>query len=70
MQSFAFQIQLVPLHDGFSFRASSASVTLEYSTHSCHDFYSYRGRVGTQECRGHFAAVTEVSTGTPVSLGC
>ena len=51
-------------------RASSKTVTLEYSTHTCHDFYAYRGRVGTQECRNHLAAITELNTGTPVSLGC
>ena len=57
-------------NDGFSFKASSSTVKIAYSVHSCADYYSYRGSVGVQECRGTFAAITEVGAGMPNSLSC
>ena len=57
-------------NDGFSFKASSSTVKIAYSVHSCADYYSYRGSVGVQECRGSFAAITEVGAGMPNSLSC
>ena len=57
-------------NDGFSFKASAATVKISYSVHTCADYYSYRGSVGVQECRGSFAAITEVGAGMPNSLSC
>ena len=57
-------------NQGFSFTASSSSVTITYQTRTCADHFSYRGRTGVQECRASFAGITEIDAGTPFGLSC
>jgi hypothetical protein len=45
-------------------------VVISYETHSCYDYYSYRGRTEKQQCGEAIGAITEIDSGTPFSLSC
>ena len=54
---------------GFAFQASASQVVLQYSTHSCADYYAARGAVAYQLC-DDYVGVTPVDVGMPSDPIC
>ena len=55
--------------DGVAFEAGEDEVVFTY-THTCHDFYAYRGKAPEQLCSEPVDAVTNVDAGLPIGLLC
>jgi len=55
---------------GFSFTPSFSTVTLQYSTHTCADYYALRGRKEQQFCRTPVEVLTIVAVEFAASLPC
>ena len=74
--SFFSSISLVGAKDvshtsrGVSFRSEEKTIVLNYSTHTCSDFYWYHGREKQQLCDAPYAAIMSIDAGTPYSLPC
>uniref|UniRef100_A0A061S0V8 Uncharacterized protein n=1 Tax=Tetraselmis sp. GSL018 TaxID=582737 RepID=A0A061S0V8_9CHLO len=62
--------EAVSSRHGFAFRASSPSVVLRYTTHTCAAYYARRGRQERQLCDQPLPALTILTTGLAVSLPC
>lgn len=55
---------------GVAFRSEERTVSLTYSTHTCSDFYWYRGRERTQLCNAPYPAIMTIEAGAPFALPC
>mmetsp|Transcript_11165 Transcript_11165/g.15204 ORF Transcript_11165/g.15204 Transcript_11165/m.15204 type:complete len:214 (+) Transcript_11165:155-796(+) len=55
---------------GFSFKPDSPKVVLRYSTYTCAEFYSYRGRVERQLCEDSIEAITSLEYGMANDIMC
>lgn len=55
---------------GIAFQSEEEEVVLNYSTHTCSDFYWYHGKETRQLCNAPYAAIVAVEAATPYSLSC
>jgi len=56
--------------EGFSFTSDARTVRIQYSSHTCADYYALRGRAEMQLCRKPVQAMTELTVGIAISLPC
>jgi len=56
--------------DGFSFKPTSPSVRLTYSTYTCGEFYAYRGREEQQLCAEPLEVLTSLEYGMATDVLC
>eukprot|EP00218_Dolichomastix_sp_CCMP3274_P007722 CAMPEP_0170139266 /NCGR_PEP_ID=MMETSP0033_2-20121228/5526_1 /TAXON_ID=195969 /ORGANISM="Dolichomastix tenuilepis, Strain CCMP3274" /LENGTH=198 /DNA_ID=CAMNT_0010375365 /DNA_START=216 /DNA_END=812 /DNA_ORIENTATION=+ len=56
--------------DGFAFTPDADQVTLSYDTHTCAEFYSYRGRVPEQRCLEPQRVLTALDHGLAIDSLC
>eukprot|EP00164_Ancoracysta_twista_P000879 GFYU01001156.1.p1 GENE.GFYU01001156.1~~GFYU01001156.1.p1 ORF type:complete len:201 (-),score=4.50 GFYU01001156.1:347-949(-) len=51
---------------GIQFKPTESSVTLQYSTYTCSEFYKFRGRVKEPFCNQNIEVITGTAVGVPI----